>query len=69
VKFDATADGRRVRVITPMIDEQNTGWTGRQRAFGDFATAFVHYTGIEHSTHRIIRLRDGRRLAPLQMRF
>jgi hypothetical protein len=52
-----------------MIDEQDTGWTGGQRAFGDFATAFVHYTGIEHSTHRIIRLRDGRRLAPLQMRF
>ncbi|MCV7383908.1 carboxymuconolactone decarboxylase family protein [Mycolicibacter longobardus] len=27
-----------------MTDEQNTGWTGGQRAFGDFAPGMVHYT-------------------------
>ncbi|WP_458315969.1 carboxymuconolactone decarboxylase family protein [Mycolicibacterium brisbanense] len=27
-----------------MSDEQNTGWTGGQRAFGDFAPGMVHYT-------------------------
>ncbi len=27
-----------------MPDEQNTGWTGGQRAFGDFAPGMVHYT-------------------------
>jgi 4-carboxymuconolactone decarboxylase len=27
-----------------MTDEQNTGWTGGQRAFGDFAPGLVHYT-------------------------
>jgi 4-carboxymuconolactone decarboxylase len=27
-----------------MTDEQSTGWTGGQRAFGDFAPAMVHYT-------------------------
>ena len=27
-----------------MTEEQNTGWTGGQRAFGDFAPGLVHYT-------------------------
>jgi 4-carboxymuconolactone decarboxylase len=27
-----------------MIDEHNTGWTGGQRAFGEFAPGMVHYT-------------------------
>lgn len=27
-----------------MADEQNTGWTGGQNAFGDFAPGMVHYT-------------------------
>ncbi|MCB0941235.1 MAG: carboxymuconolactone decarboxylase family protein [Mycobacterium sp.] len=27
-----------------MTDEQNSGWTGGQRAFGDFASGMVHYT-------------------------
>jgi 4-carboxymuconolactone decarboxylase len=27
-----------------MTDDQNTGWTGGQRAFGDFAPGIVHYT-------------------------
>ena len=27
-----------------MTDQQNTGWTGGQRAFGDFAPGMVHYT-------------------------
>jgi 4-carboxymuconolactone decarboxylase len=27
-----------------MADEQQTGWTGGQRAFGDFAPGLVHYT-------------------------
>jgi 4-carboxymuconolactone decarboxylase len=27
-----------------MTDEQNTGWTGGQRTFGDFAPGMVHYT-------------------------
>ncbi|ART69708.1 4-carboxymuconolactone decarboxylase [Mycobacterium dioxanotrophicus] len=27
-----------------MTDDQNTGWTGGQRAFGDFAPGMVHYT-------------------------
>ncbi|MCA1836253.1 MAG: carboxymuconolactone decarboxylase family protein, partial [Actinobacteria bacterium] len=27
-----------------MTDEQSTGWTGGQRAFGDFAPGMVHYT-------------------------
>jgi len=27
-----------------MTDEPNTGWTGGQRAFGDFAPGMVHYT-------------------------
>lgn len=27
-----------------MTDEQGTGWTGGQRAFGDFAPGMVHYT-------------------------
>jgi 4-carboxymuconolactone decarboxylase len=27
-----------------MTDEQNTAWTGGQRAFGDFAPGMVHYT-------------------------
>ena len=27
-----------------MTDEQSTGWTGGQRAFGDFAPGLVHYT-------------------------
>ncbi|MBY8862908.1 carboxymuconolactone decarboxylase family protein [Nocardia sp. CA2R105] len=27
-----------------MTREQNTGWTGGQRAFGDFAPGLVHYT-------------------------
>lgn len=27
-----------------MSDEQQTGWTGGQRAFGDFAPGLVHYT-------------------------
>lgn len=27
-----------------MTDEQNTGWTGGQRAFRDFAPGMVHYT-------------------------
>jgi 4-carboxymuconolactone decarboxylase len=27
-----------------MADEQSAGWTGGQRAFGDFAPGMVHYT-------------------------
>ena len=27
-----------------MTDEQTTGWTGGQNAFGDFAPGLVHYT-------------------------
>lgn len=27
-----------------MPDEQQTGWTGGQRAFGDFAPGLGHYT-------------------------
>jgi 4-carboxymuconolactone decarboxylase len=27
-----------------MTDEQTTGWTGGQNAFGDFAPGMVHYT-------------------------
>lgn len=27
-----------------MTNEQNSGWTGGQRAFGDFAPGMVHYT-------------------------
>jgi 4-carboxymuconolactone decarboxylase len=27
-----------------MTDEHSTGWTGGQRAFGDFAPGLVHYT-------------------------
>lgn len=27
-----------------MTDEQTTGWTGGQRAFGDLAPGMVHYT-------------------------
>lgn len=27
-----------------MSDEQNIGWTGGQKAFGDFAEGIVHYT-------------------------
>lgn len=27
-----------------MTDDQSTGWTGGQRAFGDFAPGLVHYT-------------------------
>ena len=27
-----------------MTDDTTTGWTGGQRAFGDFAPALVHYT-------------------------
>lgn len=27
-----------------MTDQQNTGWTGGERAFGDFAPGMVHYT-------------------------
>jgi 4-carboxymuconolactone decarboxylase len=27
-----------------MTDETTTGWTGGQRAFGDFAPGLVHYT-------------------------
>ncbi|ORA32860.1 carboxymuconolactone decarboxylase family protein [Mycobacterium aquaticum] len=27
-----------------MTDDQNTGWTGGRRAFGDFAPGMVHYT-------------------------
>jgi len=27
-----------------MADEQSTGWTGGQRAFGEFAPGLVHYT-------------------------
>ncbi|WP_062996445.1 carboxymuconolactone decarboxylase family protein [Nocardia mikamii] len=27
-----------------MTEEQSTGWTGGQRAFGDFAPGLVHYT-------------------------
>jgi 4-carboxymuconolactone decarboxylase len=27
-----------------MSEENNTGWTGGQRAFGDFAPAMAHYT-------------------------
>ncbi|OLP03682.1 4-carboxymuconolactone decarboxylase [Mycolicibacterium porcinum] len=27
-----------------MADEQNSSWTGGQRAFGDFAPGMVHYT-------------------------
>lgn len=27
-----------------MTEQRNTGWTGGQRAFGDFAPALVHYT-------------------------
>jgi 4-carboxymuconolactone decarboxylase len=35
-----TARGRR----RMMSDEQSTGWTGGQNAFGDFAPGMVHYT-------------------------
>lgn len=27
-----------------MTDQQNTGWTGGERVFGDFAPGMVHYT-------------------------
>jgi 4-carboxymuconolactone decarboxylase len=27
-----------------MTDQRNTGWSGGQRAFGDFAPGMVHYT-------------------------
>ena len=27
-----------------MTDQETTGWTGGQRAFGDFAPALAHYT-------------------------
>ena len=29
-----------------MTDEQSTGWTGGQRAFGAFAPGLVHYTDM-----------------------
>src|SRR3569833_1559997 len=42
--LDPVALTSEERKTITMTDQQNTGWTGGQRAFGDFAAGMVHYT-------------------------